>query len=79
MSSNSGAGGSSGSSPTVIAARRRVAVTALLAALIVAPGCLRAEYGYEISADGGGRIELQIRFQEELIRTLEQVGLGDVV
>jgi len=63
----------------VIAARRRVAVTALLAALIVAPGCLRAEYGYEISADGGGRIELQIRFQEELIRTLEQVGLGDVV
>ncbi len=58
---------------------RRVGVLLAAAAVLVAPGCLRANYGYELDADGGGRIELQIRFKDELIRSLEQLGLGDVV
>jgi len=53
----------------------------VLVAIVVAvgPGCLQADYGYELTADGGGTVELQIRFRDELVRTLEQLGLGDVV
>ncbi len=61
------------------AARRRlVAVGVLVAAVTLLPGCLRADYGYELRADGSGVVELELRFADELVRTLDQLGLEDL-
>ena len=53
-------------------------VGVLLAAVVLLPGCLRADYGYQLRADGSGVVELELRFADELVRTLEQLGLEDL-
>jgi hypothetical protein len=61
------------------AARRRLlAVGVLVAAVALLPGCLRADYGYQLRADGSGVVELELRFADELVRTLDQIGLEDL-
>ena len=58
--------------------RRVVAALVLLATTALGTGCLRADYGYELRADGSGVVELELRFREELVRTLQQLGLEDL-
>lgn len=55
-----------------------MAVAVLVAAVTLLSGCLRADYGYELRADGSGAVELELRFADELVRTLDQLGLEDL-
>ena len=57
----------------------RVARVALLVGCVtLLSGCLKADYGYDLRADGSGSIVVEIRFGEELNSMLGSLGLGDL-
>lgn len=57
----------------------RVARIAMLVGCVtLLSGCLKADYGYDLRADGSGSIVVEVRFGEELTSMLDSFGLGDM-
>lgn len=57
----------------------RVARVAMLVGCVtLLSGCLKADYGYDLRADGSGSIVVEVRFGEQLNSMLDSFGLGDL-